>query len=110
MTLSGLKLTAALAAMATMGLVACGDDTEMAGDDPLHDAAIARGEDPATPVDPAQAQTQTPPSMIPNGPPEIPAPGNPQIPTQPQNPVDPTDPTASPPPAPPPVLPDSPPN
>lgn len=109
MTLSGLKLTAALTAMASLALVACSGETEMAGDDPLRDAAIARGEDPAPPMDPAEVQTQVPPSMIPNGPPEIP-PQAPQIPSQPQTPLDSTDPTAPIPGAPPPVLPDSPPN
>lgn len=107
MTLTGLKLTAGLTALATLGLVACGGETEMAGDDPLHDAEIARdGEDrTTTTLDPAT--TPLPADPVPNAPPEVVAPGG--LPA-PADRLDPTDPTAPPPPNPPPVLPDSPPN
>lgn len=108
MTLTGLKLTAGLAALATMGLVACGGEGEMAGDDPLHDAQIARdreADSSTTTLDPAT--TPTPSDQMPNAPPEVVAPNG--LPT-PQDRVDPTDPTSPPTTPSPPVLPGSPPN
>jgi hypothetical protein len=94
MSLTGLKLAAGLAALATMGLVACGDDMQTAENEIPTVAPTTEGT-----LDPASVPT--PPDPLPSAPPELIAP---------QAPLDPTDPTAPPPGAPPPVLPDSPPN
>ena len=108
MTLTGLKLTAGLAALATMGLVACGGEGEMAGagGHAAHDTALDREADSSTTtLDPAT--TPTPSDQIPNALPEVVAPNG--LPT-PQDTVDPTDPTSPPTTPAPPVLPGSPPN
>ena len=94
MNLTAMKLMAPLVALATAGIVtACGgENSGMAGDDPLHDAAVARDVAPDT----HSSTVPTPSDQVPNAPPEIMPPPtmNPEIPTQPQTPDDATSPTA----------------
>ena len=66
----------------------------MAGDNPLHDAEVARdvNEDPGGAM--TGAATPTPSDQMPNAPPEVPhGPQGPEIPTQPQTPSDAAPPT-----------------
>ena len=89
MTLKGLNLTACMAALATMGVVACGDASS-----PNTPMIPPAADVPANPAVTDPALTPSPDaSLLPAAPPEIPADGV----DVPPGTVDSTDPTAPPP-------------
>jgi hypothetical protein len=90
MTLKGLNLCAGLIALATMGVVACADNSEP-------DMGLVPSVGTSSPTDAATVMPPPAPAL-PDAPPEIPASGPPE-------PADSTDLTVPPPGGPPPVLP-----